>query len=299
LTHRGFCAILTRHEKESASSAGLNLPERIEKLSVKRQEIIRPILEHPKEYVLLSVRGLAQRLKTDPATVVRIVRGLGFASYREFQHHLHELSLAFASPVETMQTVGQTTDMQTFVRNALTQNMKNLQGLKNSLDGRRLVELAKRLYAARRIVIFAGDIAVVLAEYLEYQINVLGLPIFAATSAGSITHLARVVNRRDLVIAISFRRGLRQTVEGAQQARSHGAYCVGISDTYVSPLARDCDEVFLASVESTSFGISLAAPLSLLDAIIAACGQYRRPLTLAVAKEIAEEQRKGSRWYIP
>jgi RpiR family transcriptional regulator, carbohydrate utilization regulator len=277
----------------------LNLPERIEKLSVKRQEIIRPILEHPKEYVLLSVRGLAQRLKTDPATVVRIVRGLGFASYREFQHHLHELSLAFASPVETMQTVGQTTDMQTFVRNALTQNMKNLQGLKNSLDGRRLVELAKRLYAARRIVIFAGDIAVVLAEYLEYQINVLGLPIFAATSAGSITHLARVVNRRDLVIAISFRRGLRQTVEGAQQARSHGAYCVGISDTYVSPLARDCDEVFLASVESTSFGISLAAPLSLLDAIIAACGQYRRPLTLAVAKEIAEEQRKGSRWYIP
>jgi DNA-binding MurR/RpiR family transcriptional regulator len=73
---------------------------------------------------------------------------------------------------------------------------------------------------------------------------------------------------------------------------------VGISDTYLSPLARECNEVFLASVESTSF-ISLAAPLALLDAIIAACGQYRRPLTLAVAKEIAEEQRKGFRWYNP
>src|SRR5262249_32225867 len=156
---------------------------------------------------------------------VRIVRGLGFASYRDFQHHLHELSLAFASPVDTMQTSAGTSDMPTFVRNAFAQNLKNLQGLKNSIDAQRLVELAKRFYAARRIVVFAGDIAAVLAEYLEYQINVLGLPIFAATSAGSITHLARVVNKRDLVIAISFRRGLRQTVEGAQHARTHGAYC--------------------------------------------------------------------------
>lgn len=276
-----------------------NLPERIEKLSIKRQEIIRPILEHPREFVLLSVRSMAQRLKTDPATIVRIVRGLGFASYREFQHHLHALSLAFASPLDTMETGGHGSNLQGFVRNSLAQGLKNLQGLKNSLDGRRVADLAKRFYNARRIVIFAGDATTVLAEYLTYQINILGLPIFAATSAGAITHLARVVNKRDLVIAMSFRRGLRQTIEGAQQARAHGAYCVGISDTYLSPLARECNEIFLASVESTSFGISLAAPLALLDAIIAACGQYRRPLTLAVAKEIAEEQRKGFRWYNP
>src|SRR2546430_4466376 len=100
-----------------SSSTSIHLGERIEHLSVKRQEIIRPILEHPKEYVLLSVRSMAQRLNTDPATIVRIVRGLGFASYREFQHHLHELSLAFASPVDTMQTSAGTSDMQTFVRN--------------------------------------------------------------------------------------------------------------------------------------------------------------------------------------
>jgi DNA-binding MurR/RpiR family transcriptional regulator len=275
-----------------------NLPERIDKLSIKRQEIIRPILEHPREYVLLSVRAMAQRLKTDPATIVRIVRGLGFASYRAFQHHLHELSLAFASPLDTMQITGRDSSMKAFVRDSLAQGLKNLHGLKNSLDSQRLTKLAKRFYSARRIVVFAGDISAVLAEYLEYQLNILGLPVLAATSAGAISHLARVVNKRDVVVAMSFRRGLRQTIEGAQQARAHSAYCVGISDTYLSPLARECDEIFLASVESTSF-ISLAAPLALLDAIIAACGQYRRPLTLAVAREIAEEQRKGFRWYNP
>jgi len=146
-------------------------------------------------------------------------------------------------------------------------------------------------------VILASDLAGVLAEYLEYQISLLGLPIFSAQSSGRITHLARSVNKQDLVIALTFRRGLRQTVEGAQQARSHGAYCVGIADTYLSPLAQECNELFIASTESTSFAASYVAPIALIDAILAACAQYRRPHTLALLKEIAEEQRKGFRWY--
>jgi RpiR family transcriptional regulator, carbohydrate utilization regulator len=284
--------------KEPRSPAPpLQLAERIDQLSIKRQEIIRPILEHPREYVLLSVRAMAKRLHTDPATIVRIVRGLGFGSYREFQHHLHELSLAFATSLDTMQSGGRDPSMPTHVLESLEQDLKNLQGLKNSLDAQRLVSLAKRFHEARRIVLLAGDLAIQLALYLEYQISLLGLPIFAATSSGRILHLVRSVNKQDLVIAISFRRGLRQTVEGAQQARVRGAYCVGIADTYLSPLARECDEIFLASVESTSFGASYVAPVALFDSLVAAVGQYRRSQTLAIVKEIAEEQRKGFRWY--
>jgi DNA-binding MurR/RpiR family transcriptional regulator len=274
----------------------INLPERIDHLSAKRQEIIRPILEHPREYVLLSVRAMAKRLGTDPATIVRIVRGLGFTHYRAFQHHLHELSLAFATSLDTLQAAGDH-DMPAFVRDSLEKDLKNLQGVKNSLDAKRLAALAKRIYEARRIVILAGDLASVLAEFLDYHLTFLGLPIFTATSAGRITHLARSVNKRDVVIAITFRRGLRQTVEGAQHARSHGAYCVGITDTYLSPLARDCQELFISSIESTSFGASYCAPVALMDALLAACAQYKRPHTLALVKEIAEEQRKGFRWY--
>jgi RpiR family carbohydrate utilization transcriptional regulator len=277
--------------------AAINLPERIDHLSAKRQEIIRPILEHPREYVLLSVRAMAKRLRTDPATVVRIVRGLGFSSYRQFQHHLHELSLAFATSLDTMQAVGRDSDMPAYVRDSLGQDLKNLQGLKNSLDAQRLAALAKRFYEARRIVLVASDLAAVLAQYLEYQTSVLGLPIFSATSAGRITHLVRALTKQDLVLGITFRRGLRQTVEGVQQARARGAYCIGISDTYLSPLARECDEIFIASTESTSFAGSYVAPIALFNTILGACAQYRRPHTLALLKDIAEEQRKGFRWY--
>jgi DNA-binding MurR/RpiR family transcriptional regulator len=275
----------------------INLAEQIENLSIKRQEIIRPILEHPRDYVLLSVRALAKRLQTDPATIIRIVHGLGFETYRHFQRHLHELSLAFATSLDTMQQASSGPPKGGSARDSVFRDLKNLQALKNSLDVDRFTPLAKRVYSARRILILGGDLATVLADYLGHHLNVLGLPVYVASSAGNVTHSVRSLTEKDVVFAISFRRGLRQTVEGAEQARQNGAYCVGITDTYLSPLTRTCQEAFLASVDSVSFGASYAAPIALINAMLAAIGESRRPRTMEIVRELDEEQRKGSRWY--
>jgi DNA-binding MurR/RpiR family transcriptional regulator len=284
-------------QKSAALPRTVHLAERIDQLSTKRQEIIRPILEHPRDYVLLSVRALAKKLRTDPATIIRIVHGLGFENYKQFQRHVHELSLAYATSLDTMQQSDASSGTNAPARDSLFRDLKNLQGLKNALDPARLNTLAKRVYAARRIVILGGDLAAVLVEYLGYQLNLLGLPISVATSAGAVTHTVRSLTRQDVVVSITFRRGLRHTVEGTQQARLHGAYCVGITDTYVSPLARTCHEVFIASIDSVFFGASYTAPIALANAILTAVGEFRRSRTMEIVRELAEEQRKGSRWY--
>src|SRR5450755_1273450 len=183
------------------TSPVINLAERIEQLSSKRQEIIRPILEHPREFVLLSVRALAKRLRTDPATIVRIVQGLGFENYKHFQRQVHELSLAFATSLDTMQQSLHSGRTSAPAANAILRDLKNLQGLKNSIDAPRFTRLAKRIYASRRIAILAGDLAAVIAEYLGYQLSLLGLPVFIATSPGSVTHTVRSLTKKDLVIA--------------------------------------------------------------------------------------------------
>jgi DNA-binding MurR/RpiR family transcriptional regulator len=284
-------------QKSAALPRTVHLAERIDQLSTKRQEIIRPILEHPRDYVLLSVRALAKKLRTDPATIIRIVHGLAFENYKQFQRHVHELSLAYATSLDTMQQSDASSGTTAPARDSLFRDLKNLQGLKNALDPARLNALAKKVYAARRIVILGGDLAAALVEYLGYQLNLLGLPISVATSAGAVTHTVRSLTRQDVVVSITFRRGLRHTVEGTQQARLHGAYCVGITDTYVSPLARTCHEVFIASIDSVFFGASYAAPIALANAILTAVGEFRRSRTMEIVRELAEEQRKGSRWY--
>src|SRR5258707_12994366 len=164
-----------KREIASAPPQPINLQERIATLTAKRQEILRPVLEHPRGFVLLSVRAMAKRLGTDPATIVRIVRVLGFASFREFQKYLHDLSIAFATSADTMQTVSSERGRHAYVADSIERDLKNLQGLKNSLDAGRLTELAKRMYASRRIVVLAGDLAAYLPPYLGYQPSPLGM----------------------------------------------------------------------------------------------------------------------------
>lgn len=270
----------------------------LERLSRKRQELIRPVLENPHEFVLLSVRSLAQRLHVDPATAVRIVLRMGFASYRDFQHFLHELSISHATSLDTMRSSkAKGASLPAHVREAVEHNFQNLQRLRNSLDYERVGALAKRIYAARRILILGGDLARILVGYLQYHLRFLGLPVFGATSTGDTLHLAQATGKKDLIIAISYRRGLRQTVEGMQQARANGAYCVGITDTLISPVARFAHETFITSVESPSFGASYVAPICLLEGIVAACGYYPSGPVRELLRKNAAEQRQGFRWY--
>ena len=274
------------------------VPVSIEDLSTRRQEIIRPVLENPREYVLLSIRSLAQRLGTDPATIVRIVRGMGFEKYQTFKTHLHELALARITALDSMQLgMNKGSDVDEHTRGSIQQDFKNLNGLRYTLDLARIAAAAKRMASARYILILGGDLAACLVSYLEYQLHILGLPVFVATSTGSAVHIPRSLGGKDVALAISFRRGLRQTVEGLRQARENGAYCIGVTDTYVSPIARNADEVFLASVETPSFGASYTAPMALLNVLLLACANTRRDRTMKMLRKADEEQRSGYRWY--
>ena len=287
----------TRSSKTTAAPHG-SLAEKLRHLSPKRQEIIRPVLENPRGYVLLSVRALADRLGTDPATTVRIVQGLGFPTYKDFQRHLHDLSVAYATSLDTMKAAEREgTGPATFVRAALHRDMQNLHALNNSLNAEKVCALAKRIYDAQKILLLGGDAATSLVHHLDYHLTMIGLPVLSATTAGRVSHVVRTVGRKDLVVGISFRRGLRQTVEGVQTAKRNGAFTVGITDTFVSPLARVADECFIASVETPSFGASYVAPMALIDAVVSAVATLRPRQIMSLIKQADEEQRRGFRWY--
>ncbi len=275
----------------------LSFADRISRLNKSRQEIIRPVQEHPREFVLMSIRLMAERLKTDPATVLRIARGLGFSSYPQFKSYLHELSIASATSLEGMQgSTPNESSLASHGRKALERDLHNLHSLRNTLDMNRVVALAKRIYRSKRIVLLGGDMAIGLVDFLDYKLTLLGLPVVAAVSPGKTIHVTRSLGRQDLVIALSFRRCLRQTVEGVQQARSNGAYTIGITDTFVSPLARFADECFLTSVEAP-FSNSYAAPMSFIHVLFTICAHYRRSRTVALLKKADKEQRNGYRWF--
>jgi DNA-binding MurR/RpiR family transcriptional regulator len=272
--------------------------ERIHCLSPKRQELIRPVLEDPRSFLFLSIRAMAQKLRTDTATMLRAIRGMGFSGYPEFRRYLHELTIAYATSLDSM--LASTTvdsDIPSHVRDSLDRDQKNFTSFRNTLNTRQLARLAQRMWSARRVILLGGDLASALVFYLEHHLVILGLPVFSATSPGRVVHLVRTTGKRDLVLAMSFHRALRQTVEGMRQAKAKGAYCIGITDTFVSPIARFAHESLIVSVETCHFGDSYVGPMALMNVMLVACANYRRRYTLALAREAAQEQLRGFRWH--
>ena len=256
------------------------------------------MLEDPRSFLFLSIRALAGQLRTDTATMLRAIRGMGFSGYPDFRKYLHELAIAHATSLDSMLAgAAKDSDIPSHVRESLDQDQKNFASLRNTLNTRQLAQFAERVWSARRVTLLGGDLATALVFYLEHHLVMLGLPVFSATSPGRVVHLVRTLDKRDLVIAISFHRSLRQTVEGMQQAKAHGAYCVGITDTFVSPIARFAHECFLASVETCHFGDSYVGAMALINVMLVTCANYRRGRTLALAREAAQEQQSGFRWY--
>jgi len=270
---------------------------RLNELSEKRQQIIRPVLESPREFVLLNVRDMADRLATAPATIVRIVQGLGFGSYKSFQHYLHDLSVTSATILDSMQAAGNTTQTPKFLKGSRRQIQENLEFVMDRVDLHQVLTIAVRIHEAKRILLLGGDMASSLVEYMEYQLTIAGLPVVAAISPGRASHLVRSAGEDDIVIGISFRRGLRMTIEGIQKARENGAYCVGITDSVLSPLARFSNELLIVPINSLSFAASYVAPIALIDLITAGVGNLRRKQVVDRLKDADQEQKHGYRWY--
>jgi DNA-binding MurR/RpiR family transcriptional regulator len=288
-----FVATLATKRQVAASGH-----DRVNRLPAKRRELIRTVLEDPRSFLFLSIRAMAERLHTDTATTLRSIRGMGFAGYPEFRRYLHELTIAHATSLDSMMASSAVnSDIPAYVRESLEQDQRNFSGFRNTLNTKQLGKLVQRMWSARRIVLLGGDLASALVFYLEHHLIMLGLPVFSATSPGRVVHLVRTTGRKDLVVAISFHRALRQTVDGMRQAKDNRSYCVGITDTFVSPIARFADESIIVSVETCHFGDSYVGPMALMNVILVACANYRRKYSLTLAREAAKEQQGGFRWY--
>lgn len=240
---------------------------------------------------------MAEELGSDPATILRIVRGMGFERYREFRQYLHELSIAHGTSLERMSWSSPGNETATVVDEILRRDMEHIRSLRANLDIENLAVLAERILEAKCIALLGGDLAISLVHYLAYHFAVLGLPCLTAVTPGETVHLARSLGEGDLVIAMTFGRGLRQTIEGLKRARDNGAYCVGIADTLVSPMVRHADEHLIVSVDTAFFGESYAAPVALFNALLATCANIRPERTRALLEDAEEEQRFGYRWH--
>jgi DNA-binding MurR/RpiR family transcriptional regulator len=268
-------------------------------LNPSRRKLLRSILENPQDAYFLSSREMATRYEVDAATIVRTIQALGYKKFAEFVSDLRSHFVTHITPYTVLKAASrERKTVYDRIRHSLELDTRNLQALQSTIDADRINKLSQKVRSARRILIIGIDLAAALSTYLSYGLMTLGFAAEAPVGGtGSVQRRVRNLTGHDLLIAISFGQCLRDTVEAAQRAKKQHVPTFGITDSDTTPIARVCDESFIASVNSSSFGGSYVAPIALMGAILVACAQTQPARSLQLLRRSEEEDRADHRWF--
>jgi DNA-binding MurR/RpiR family transcriptional regulator len=269
------------------------------RLSPRRRKLLWSIVDSAEDTYYLSSRELARRYGVDAATIVRTTQVLGYEQFADFISDLRSHFVTRITPYRMMRSAAREhRSVEAHVQHSLETDRANFDAMCENLPPERIVELARRLDKAQQIVVVGVDLAYSLAWFLAYGLSWLGLRAEAPVgSIGNLQHRVRTLGSRDVVIAASFGRCLRESVEAARTAREQGAWTFGITDADNSPIARVCHDHWVIPVTNPSFHGSYVAPMAALNALQVAYAHVQSKRSLEHLKEIDRGEAVAGRWY--
>lgn len=246
------------------------------KLSKSHRRIAECIVSHYDKAAFMTASRLGEYVGVSESTVVRFAATLGYEGYPQLQKALQEL---IRHRLTAAQRFEMTSDMdQTQVLSkVLKADMQNIRATIDELDVQVFENVVERILNANDIYVLGLRASAPLAQFLTHYLKFVFKNVHLVTSGISdvFEQLSRI-DEGDLLIGISFPRYSARTIEAMQFARSRNATLVAITDGPLSPLHSTADLCLTAKSEMASFVDSLAAPLSVINALIVALGQRRR-----------------------
>ena len=225
----------------------------------------------------MTAAKMGKTVAVSESTVVRFAVSLGFEGYPEMQKAMQEMVLNRLTSVQRLEVANDRIGDHDVLSAVLQSDMDKLRRTEETLDREAFQKAVDAIVDARRVFILGVRSTAPLAQFLGYYLRYLSdsVHIVTASGAGAMFEQIVGVNADDAVIAFSFPRYSSTTVKGAQYCRSAGATVIGITDSMISPLAKNCDHVLLAKSDMLSLVDSLVAPLSLVNALIVGVSQRR------------------------
>ena len=246
------------------------------RLSKGHRKIAQYIVEHYDKAVFMTASKLGESVGVSESTVVRFASAMGYEGYPQLQRSLQEL-------VSHRLTANQRFEMSTEIdpREALSvvlkSDVQNLRATMEQMDEAVFEDVVARLLNARAIYVMGLRSAAPLAQFMGYYLNYIFDNVHLVSSgATDVFEEISKLKENDVLVGISFPRYSSRTLEAMRFAKRCGAQVVAITDGPMSPLADMADATLTARTDMASFVDSLAAPLSLINALLVALGLHRK-----------------------
>lgn len=258
-------------------------------MSKGQRAIAQYILKHYDRAAYLTAARIGEEAGVSESTVVRFAMELGFEGYPHFQKILQEELKEKLTSVQRLRASSKLADNDDILGAVLHSDMEKLKRTLERIDRPSFNRAVDLILGARKIYILGVRSAAPLASFLGFYFNLIfdNIRLVHTTSVSEMFEQILPVTSGDVVIGISFPRYSKRTIKAMKYARSTGATVIAITDKANTPISDNADVCLMAPSDMTSFVDSLVAPLSVINALIAAIG-YRRQEHVAQTLEKLE-----------
>ncbi len=252
--------------------------DRYDHMSKTYQKISVYLTQNPNEVAVHSVNAIGERCGIHASSFVRFAQALGYNGFKELQT-LFQKRLATAAPGFEARRKALEGELQRhedrsefgFLRELVVRDIASLQDMLERLNPADLTKAADLIDGAQTVYLLGQLRSAPVADLLRYILTMLGKRcVLLDSSGGMATHIARTMQKTDLLLAISFRFYATEVVNIVEEAGAAGVPIVAISDSTLSPLAKSAQVLFAVPEHDYTFSRSLAAPMCLAQALAVA-----------------------------
>ena len=248
------------------------MEESYPKMSKNHRKLADYIRENVDRAVFMTAARLGETLGISESTVVRFASGLGYKGYPGLQKALEEcVQGQFGSSIKTVGAVG-TDSKSEVIRKVFTSDMEKLQDTLEHLDPVAFEAAVKNILEAETVYIMGLRSNEPLAGFLHFYLNMIrrNVVLLRTTSISETFEQMLRIGEKDCFIGISFPRYSMRTLKAMEFANDRNAHVIAITDSIHSPMNLYSSCNLCARSESFSIVDSLVAPLSLINALVAA-----------------------------
>ncbi|MBE6919567.1 MAG: MurR/RpiR family transcriptional regulator [Ruminococcaceae bacterium] len=242
-----------------------------------QKRIAQYILDNYDKAAFMTASKLGRSAQVSESTVVRFAAQLGYDGYPEMQKALQELVRGRLTSIQRIQASREQMDSQDILGSVMQRDMESIHTAIDRLDRSAFDSAVDKLMRAKHIYILGVRSSAYLAGYLHFYFHLIfpNVTLVQNMAGGEIFEQMVRIGPDDVIVGISFPRYSKLAVSAVEFARSRGAEVVAITDSKMSPLYKLSDASLLVRSDMISFVDSMAAPLSLLNALIVAVGQQK------------------------
>ena len=230
------------------------------------------ILENYDKAAFMTASKLGKLVGVSESTVVRFASELGYDGYPSMQRALQEMIRSRLTSTQRIQAAGDLLDREDLLGAVLQSDIDKLREIVGEADRAEFDNVVERIMRARHIYILGVRSSSFVAGYLNFYMHLLceNVTLVQSNAAGEIFEQLFRIAPEDVMIAISFPRYSKVTMNTVKFAQDRGASIIAITDNELSPVYQMSDAALLAPCEMISFVDSMVAPLSLINALLVA-----------------------------